>query len=1173
MNKVKSMDGIRVTKRSGELEKLNLDKINKSAERACRNLNNVSASEIVLDASISLFNGITTEEIDKALILSARTKIEKEPEYSRVASQLLLNNLYKEAFGVGVDSELFEDQYRQAFIENVNVLVEDDRLDARLLNFDLEYLASKLDLSRDSLFKYLGIQTLYDRYFIHKEGIHLETPQAFFMRVAMGLCINEKNKNERALEIYEAISQFLYMPSTPTLFNSGTLHSQLSSCYLSTMDDSEDGIMGTWHDQARLSKFAGGLGIDAHPIRGMNAYIKKTNGKSSGPIPFLKILNDTLVAFNQGGKRKGAGCVYFEPSHIDFEDILELKKNTGDERRRCHDLNTAAWVPDLFMKKILSNEDWYMFSPDETPELHELYGKAYVKKYNFYVKKAKAGKLKLFKVVKAKDLFKKMLTALFETGHPWICFKDASNICYSNKNAGVIHSSNLCCMTDDQRVVTNKGLLTVKELYQLQEEVLVMGREKSETASKMFMPKINSEIVKILTSDGYDHKVTLDHKVWVKNKGWVEAKDLTNRDKILIQQKEGLWGQEHNPELAFLTGMISGDGTFGNDGTSAIIDLWLNDRKLITEIESSVKNLTGVDSKFVECNEQKVRLTSASLCKILKEKDFVRYNKLKVPDFIWKGTKETVCQYLRGIYYCDSSIQGVEGNQTTVFLASISKEWLKEIQLLLANLGIKSKLTHQRKDAELRMMPDGRGGEKEYLCQPLYRLLITSIQGCKILNDNIKLGEHKNHQQFLENIQKKGYIQKMYTDFIGLEKCENENAYCLTVNSDEHSWTVNGLITKNTEILRHTIATLYDMGIKKKIGETAVCNLASINYAAHLVYDADTDSYYIDKEKLAKTVKTAIRGLDNVIDINFYPIQEAKLSNDNHRPIGLGTMGFVDVLNAFNIPYETKEAIELASELQEIVAFHAIEASVDLAKERGVFSTYEGSEWSKGNLPQDMFQLLHEERGTDANVPAAKLPKRSWDNLRTKMLVHGMRNASVMAIAPTATISYICGCEASIDPSFSMLYAYDTLSGSFTMINEWFVNKAKKLGLWSDSLIMALKQVDGDVSKLVLPDEIKRQFKTAFDWDYHYLVDCAAARQQWIDMGQSFNIFSDKPSLKHSAEIYLYCFERGLKTTYYFRSRAASKVEKSTVEAIKEPVQSTCSIEAMRRGETCESCQ
>ncbi len=818
MNKVKSMDGIKVKKRSGDLEKLNLDKINKSAERACKNLTNVSASEIVLDASISLFEGITTEEIDKALILSARTKIEKEPEYSRVAAQLLLNNLYKEAFGAGVDDELFEEQYRQSFIENINVLVEDERLDVRLLDFDLDYLSSKLDLSRDSLFKYLGIQTLYDRYFIHKNGVHLETPQAFFMRVAMGLCLNEKNKEDKAIEIYNAISQFLYMPSTPTLFNSGTVHPQLSSCYLSTLDDSEDGIMGTWHDQARLSKYAGGIGVDAHPIRGMNAFIKKTNGKSSGPVPFLKILNDTLVAFNQGGKRKGAGCVYFEPGHIDFEDILELKKNTGDDRRRCHDLNTAAWIPDLFMDKVIADEDWYMFSPDETPDLHELYGKAYNKRYNYYVKKAKSGKMKLFKNVKAKDLFKKILKSLFETGHPWICFKDAANICYSNKNAGVIHSSNLC-----------------------------------------------------------------------------------------------------------------------------------------------------------------------------------------------------------------------------------------------------------------------------------------------------------------------------------------------------------------TEILRHTIATIYKMGIKEKIGETAVCNLASINYAAHLIFDEEKQRYFIDKEKLAKTVKIAIRGLDNVIDINFYPIQEAELSNKKHRPIGLGAMGFVDVLNAFNISYESQEAVELASELQEIVSFHAIQASVDLAKERGAFSSYEGSEWSKGNLPQDMFALLHEERGTNSNVPEAKIASRNWENLRTKMLVHGIRNASVMAIAPTATISYICGCEPSIDPSFSMLYSYDTLSGSFTMINEWFVKKAKEAGLWSDGLIMALKQVDGDVSKLVIPDEFKKQFKTAFDWDYRYLVDCAAARQQWIDMGQSFNIFVDKPSLKYLADIYLYCYAKGLKTTYYCRGKAISKVEKSTVESIKEP--SVCSIEAMKRGEVCESCQ
>lgn len=815
MNKANSMDGIRVKKRGGNLEKLDLDKINKSAQRACLGLAEVSASEIVLDASLSLFDGITTVEIDKALILSGRTKIEKEPAYAYATARLLLNNLYKEAFGAGVENELFEEQYRQAFIENVNVLVEDSRLDEQLLGFDLELLASKLVIDRDNLFKYGGLQTVYDRYLIHKDKVRLETPQAFFMRVAMGLALNEKDKNEKAIEFYNVISQFLYMPSTPTLFNSGTTHSQLSSCFLSTVDDSEDGIMGTWHDQARLSKYAGGLGIDAHPIRGTGAYIKGTNGESSGPVPFLKIFNDILIAFNQSGKRKGSGVVYFEPSHIDIEDILELKKNTGDERRRCHDMNTALWIPDLFMKRVLGDGEWCLFCPSETKDLHELYGKAYEKRYAYYVKKGKAGKLKLFKAMKAKDLFKKILTSLFETGHPWICFKDASNICYSNKNAGVIKSSNLC-----------------------------------------------------------------------------------------------------------------------------------------------------------------------------------------------------------------------------------------------------------------------------------------------------------------------------------------------------------------TEILRHTIATLYELGWKKKVGETAVCNLGSINYRAHLKIDEEIDKPYIDEELLLKTVKTAIRMLDNVIDINFYPIKEAENSNLKHRPIGLGTMGFTDVLNAFRIPYDTKEAVELASELQEIVAFHAIETSVELAQERGQFSTYEGSEWSKGNFPQDMFAALHALRGTEANVPKAKLKERAWENLRLKMLTSGIRNSSIMAIAPTATISTIAGCAPSIDPDYSLLYSYDTLSGSITVINEWFVQHAKEAGLWCEELLIAVKKVDGDVSKLNLPDEFKRQYKTAFDLDYHYLVDCAAARQQWVDMGQSFNIFCNSKSMKHCADIYLYCYQRGLKTTYYFRSLGASKVEKSTVSASP----STCSIEAMQRGEICESC-
>jgi ribonucleoside-diphosphate reductase alpha chain len=813
------MSNIQVKKRDGNLEKLDFNKINKSAERATNGFKNVSASEIVLDASLGLFDGISTIDIDKALILSARAKIEREPEYSYVAASLLLNSLYKEVFGAGVDDELFEEQYRQAFIENIYQLVELGRLNPSCLDVDLEFLSKKLVIERDRKFKYLGLQTLYDRYFLHEQGRRLETPQAFFMRVAIGLCFNEeKDREKRIVEFYDVISQFLYMPSTPTLFNSATTYSQLSSCYLSTVDDSEDGIMGTWHDQARLSKYAGGLGIDANNIRGTNADIKGTNGKSSGPVPFLKILNDVLNAFNQSGKRKGAGCVYFEPWHIDFEDILDLRKKTGDERRRCHDMNTAAWCPDLFFEKVLKEEEWYMFSPDETPDLHSLYGEDFNKRYKHYVKKAKSGKMKLFKVVEAKNLFKKILVSLFETGHPWICFKDASNICYSNKNAGVINSSNLC-----------------------------------------------------------------------------------------------------------------------------------------------------------------------------------------------------------------------------------------------------------------------------------------------------------------------------------------------------------------TEILRHTIATLYKMGQKSKVGETAVCNLGSVNYKEHLVYDEETDTYTLDKKKLAKTVATAIRMLDNVIDLNFYPIEEARKSNFAHRPIGLGTMGLTDVFNAMGINYDCQEAIDLSSELQELVSYNAIKTSVDLAKERGPFSSYEDSEWSKGNFPQDMFQQLHEYRGTEANVPDNKISDRTWNNLRIKMLTHGIRNASLLAIAPTATISYICGCGQSIEPDYALLYSYDTLSGSFTMINEWFVKEAKKRGIWCEELLTAIKQVDGDITKINVSDDLKKQFKTAFDLDYRYLIDCAAARQQWIDMGQSFNIYSDKTSLKYNADIYLYCYKRGLKTTYYFRGRAASKVEKSTVEAVKEP--STCSIEAMKRGEICESCQ
>ena len=443
------MENIKVKKRNGRLEDFNVQKINASAERACHGIEEVSASEIVLDAQLQLFNKITTQELDSALIFSARQKIEKEPNYSFAAARLLLNNLYKEIFREGVDSDVFELQYKKSFVQNIKKLVKNERLNTKLLDFDLKEISQHLQPERDKNFKYLGIQILYDRYFLREDGKVMESPQAFWMRVAMGLAINEEDKNKKAIEFYNLFSEMLYTPSTPTLFNSGTVRSQLSSCYLNTFDDSIDGIFdGAWQE-ARKSKYAGGLGLDVTPFRSTGSNIKGTNGISSGLVPWLKIYNDLLVAVNQGGKRPGAGCAYLEPWHLDFEEFLNLRKNTGDDRLRCHDMNTASWIPDEFMRRVQEEKDWYMFDPHETKfpdgtELHELYGTDFDQAYNDLIDFAEKGAITNFRKIPAKDLWKKMLKVLFETSHPWNTFKDPCNIRYTNQHEGAVRSSNLC---------------------------------------------------------------------------------------------------------------------------------------------------------------------------------------------------------------------------------------------------------------------------------------------------------------------------------------------------------------------------------------------------------------------------------------------------------------------------------------------------------------------------------------------------------------------------------------------------------------------------------------------------------------------------------------------------------------------------------------------------------
>lgn len=802
---------IRVKLSDGSLRKLNKARMETIIKEACQGLENVDAQSILKDTMRNLFDGVPAKEVNKALVMSARTLIEKDPNHSFVAARLLLDDLRAEALDfLGVanaaTSQEMEKLYPEAFKAYVKKGIELEFLDPRLAKFDLEKLGKALNNKMDMNFSYLGLQTLYDRYFIHYKGTRFELPQVFFMRVAMGLAIEESDKNKRAIEFYELLSSFDFMSSTPTLFNSGTLRPQLSSCYLTTIADDLSSIYNAMRDNALLSKFAGGLGNDWTPVRGMNAYIKGTNGKSQGVIPFLKVANDTAVAVNQGGKRKGAVCAYLETWHIDIEEFLELRKNSGDDRRRTHDMNTANWVPDLFMKRVMEDKEWTLFTPNEVPELHELFGEEFEKAYTKYEKLAAEGKV-MSKKISAVSLWRKMLGMLFETGHPWITFKDPCNLRSPQQHCGVVHSSNLC-----------------------------------------------------------------------------------------------------------------------------------------TEI---------------------------------------------------------------------------------------------------------------------------------------------------------------------------------------------------TLNTSED--------------------------------EIAVCNLGSINIPAHL------KDGKIDSKKLRKTVHTAVRMLDNVIDINYYSVPQARKSNLRHRPIGLGIMGFQDALYAQKLPYDSQEAVEFADRSMEEVSYYAIEASCKLAEERGAYETFEGSLWSKGILPIDSINLVQHARGKYLEQDLAQT--LDWNALRSKVRTKGMRNSNVMAIAPTATIANITGVSQSIEPTYQNLYVKSNLSGEFTVVNPYLVEDLKALGLWDEVMVNDLKYFNGSVQQIDrIPANLKRLYATAFEIDASWLIEAASRRQKWIDQAQSLNLYIAKPSGKVLDTIYKLAWKRGLKTTYYLRSLGATNTEKSTVDrsgelnAVKieaEPQPKVCSI----TDPDCEACQ
>ena len=793
----------------GQRRPLDVAALLKTCEAACTGLGDGVSARTILDQALkNLYDGVAMADVQQALILAARTQIEREPGYNQATARLLLASLSAEVTGAQVADDIAIPQgdllrgavdrnYWPIFIQRG---IAAELLDPRLADFDHERLAAALKPERDLLFGYLGLQTLYDRYFLHIDGRRIETPQVFFMRVAMGLALNEIDREGRAIDFYDLISSFDFMCSTPTLFNSGTLHSQLSSCYLTTVADDLDGIYQSIKENALLQKYAGGLGNDWTPVRSLGSRIKGTNGQSQGVIPFLKVVNDTAVAVNQGGKRKGAVCAYLETWHLDIEEFLDLRKNTGDERRRTHDMNTANWIPDLFMKRVMDNAEWTLFSPVDTPDLHEKFGAEFEAAYTAYEAQAATGKLKLHKKLPAVQLWRKMLTMLFETGHPWITFKDVCNLRSPQQHVGVVHSSNLC-----------------------------------------------------------------------------------------------------------------------------------------TEI---------------------------------------------------------------------------------------------------------------------------------------------------------------------------------------------------TLNTSDE--------------------------------ETAVCNLGSVNLLAHLKDGA------LDQAGLARTVTTAMRMLDNVVDINFYATPKARNANLRHRPVGLGIMGFADCLYEIGLPYASTAAVEFADKTMETVCFHAYSASSELARERGRYSSYTGSLWDQGILPLDSIRLLEAGRGghLDVNRDATL----DWNALRERIARYGMRNSNCVAIAPTATISNIVGVSASIEPAYQNLYVKSNLSGEFTVVNEALVRDLKALGLWDEVMVADLKYFDGSLARIErVPDELKARYATAFEIDPVWLIEAAARRQKWIDQAQSLNLYLALPSGKKLDEIYKLAWLRGLKTTYYLRTLGASQAEKAggrdDMVAQEEP--KFCSID----NPECESCQ
>ncbi|SNZ09975.1 ribonucleoside-diphosphate reductase class II [Persephonella hydrogeniphila] len=1097
------------------------------------------AFKIAKELDLKIPERVTTHELDTLVLKAIEQLIPTHYIYDTLAARQLLKLINREI-----------DKRFSSFKEAVEFGVREGLYKEELLNFDLDRLEDAIVYQRDRNLDYFGLTTLKDRYFTRdREDKIIEKPQWFFMRVAMGIGNNE----EEVIRIYDKISKLEYLHSTPTLYNSGTTTNQYSSCYVNVVEDSLESIMDKAKETAFLAKYAGGVGTDITRLRATGSKIHSLNAKSSGPIPFIKIFDTIVNAIQQGGRRRSSQVMYMQPWHVDIDSFLDLRETTGNPYFRTPSLNTALWMPDEMMRRIKEGEPLYFFDPAECPELITSWGEEFKKKYEECIKKAEEGKLKIWKKEEdSKGWFNRYLFKLAKTGHPWLTFKDRHNEHNPCPEYSVINSSNLC-VTGDTRLATQWGLVTAKELYEKGEPIVATydkrtdgnWREKGVSTAqclKMFKTKENADVYEVITKEGYRIKATDWHEFYrvVPNKlekgkyardykiEKVKLSELKPGDKLLIQSGEGQFGNEGYYEVGLLTGLIAGDGTFAerNGHKTVYIDLYDEEISLSEMILESIneiierENYTSGNNRIYTNtlpkvinhtkNSKKVRFANNRLAKILEKKyRFNKENKLSVPEFVFKGARETIIGYLQGLFTADATVNIIKNNGIPTFsiqLASKSKKLLEEVQILLANFGIKSSISKMRDKEEAHFSYITKSGEeKVYDANPLYRLLINGNNAIKFIEKIGFLGsKQRKALKILEERESLGYPRYSRKDehfFAIIDEIRyagKEDVYD-TTQLYNHSLIFNGIVTGNcTEI-----------SIPNSPESTAVCTLASVNLAKHVRRDK-TD---INWDKLKDTIETMVVALDNILDKNFYPSEESRKNTMDLRPLGIGLMGFAETLVELGIPYDSDEAVKFAEKVAKFMRETAYKKSEELAKERGAFPHYE--EMKKAGKPYPY-------------------PPR--------------RNAVLLAVAPTASISIIAGTTSSIDSYFSNVYSRDTLSGKFIVVNKQLMKKLEEIDMWNEEMSQKIKANGGSIQYIEeLDGKINKElFKGAYEIHPKRQIEIAAAFQKYIDQAVSKSIYIEEDLRDDMFDIYMYAWEKGLKSTYYCFIDKTVKGEKYT---------------------------